>query len=69
MSKMNGYFMDECERGYSDGLSDKREALPQNTNYSTAYVHGRLNGRDDRMRKPRAPADDIRAAADKIMGD
>jgi len=53
--------------GYYDGHSDDRNDLPKQHNYSPSYVHGWLNGRDDRIGKPRDAASVLRARADLIM--
>ena len=58
---------DEMVNGYIDGHSDHRDSLPKNHNYSPAYEHGWLNGRDDRKSKPRAAASVLRARADMIL--
>lgn len=54
-------------QGYCDGRDDTRMELPKQHNYSPAYVHGWLNGRDDRIGKPRAFASVLRARADMIL--
>lgn len=59
--------MDEMTEGYLDGFSDTRMDLPKQNNYSPAYVHGWLNGRDDRINKPRSTADVLRRRADMIL--
>lgn len=42
--------------GYLDGYNDDRKTLPDSlANRTYSYKHGWLNGRDDRMKKPRAP--------------
>ena len=51
-----------------DGRDDFRVALPKEHNYSPAYVHGWLNGRDDRIGKPRDNAAVLRARAEMIIG-
>jgi hypothetical protein len=56
----------EMVRGYWDGKEDKRIELPKEHNYSPAYVHGWLNGRDDRIHKPRATDEVLRARAREI---
>jgi hypothetical protein len=53
--------------GYRDGFADDREALPAGTNHPIAYVHGWLNGRDDRLSNPRLPAAEIMAQAAAIL--
>lgn len=59
--------MNEMINGYIDGFSDDRADLPKNTNYSPAYTHGWLNGRDDRIGKPRDTASVLRNRADIIL--
>lgn len=59
--------MNEMTQGYLDGRDDHRADLPKNTNYSPAYVHGWLNGRDDRIGKPRDTAAVLRARAEMIL--
>jgi len=54
-------------QGYCDGMDDKRIALPENTNYSAAYVHGWLNGRDDRLHKPRDTYKNHKATAEILL--
>jgi len=52
--------------GYRDGYEDHRDALPEQSNRTEAYRHGWLNGRDDRLRAPRAAAAVIRQIGDAI---
>lgn len=59
--------MEEMVRGYMDGRDDERLDLPKQHNYSPAYVHGWLNGRDDRIGKPREFASVLKARADMIL--
>lgn len=59
--------MEEMVRGYTDGRDDERLDLPKQHNYSPAYVHGWLNGHDDRIGKPREFASVLRARADMIL--
>lgn len=59
----------EMVQGYRDGLRDDRQELPKNHNFSPAYEHGWLNGRDDRIHKPRATADVLRRRAAIILGE
>ena len=61
--------MDEMIEGYLDGLHDHRNELPKMNNHSPAYKHGWLNGRDDRLEKPRDRADVLRAKANMILGE
>ena len=56
MAALWSFLESEMVEGYLDGCKDERDALPENTNRSRAYVHGWLNGRDDRLRKPRDSA-------------
>jgi len=54
--------MSEVTEGYMDGLSDDRSDLPASlANRSDEYRHGWQNGRDDRLKRPRASAARIRA--------
>jgi hypothetical protein len=53
--------------GYCDGLRDERTELPENSNYSPAYVHGWNNGRDDRIGKPRDSYAALKAQADTLL--
>jgi hypothetical protein len=58
---------DEIAEGYRDGREDDRDSLPASmANRSDAYVFGWLNGRDDRIGKPRAEAETLRRMADKL---
>lgn len=55
---------DEIVEGYMDGFADDRPGVPSSfANRSDAYVFGWLNGRDDRLRRPRATADELRRQA------
>lgn len=57
-------------RGYLDGLDSSSQKLPDcHKNKSAAYRHGWLNGRDDRIHKPREKASVLRARAGMIIGD
>ncbi len=58
---------DEMVDGYRAGLHDNRMELPENHNFSPAYKHGWLNGRDDRINQPRAFASVLRARAEMIL--
>jgi hypothetical protein len=54
--------------GYRDGFKDDRVEYPDSLlNRGYAYRHGWLNGRDDRVGKPRASADELRALGDTAM--
>ena len=54
--------------GYIDGMRDHRLEFPDSlSNRGAAYRHGWLNGRDDRIRNPRAGAVELRRAADEAM--
>lgn len=64
--------MGEAERdiieGYLDGFRDIRPDLPgRATNRSLAYQHGWLNGRDDRVGKPRDTAENLRRIAQDLI--
>jgi len=54
---------DEMIEGYKDGF--QLDAVPPGPNRSRCYVHGWLNGRDDRLGKPRATADELRKNGEK----
>lgn len=55
---------DDMVQGYLDGLDDDRVDLPGTFgNRSACYCHGWLNGRDDRLHRPRAPAAVLRELA------
>ena len=53
--------------GYLDGFKDHRETLPENSNFSPAYIHGWLNGRDDRVGTPRDTASALRERAELLI--
>lgn len=56
--------MTEMMQGYLDGYEDDRTELPASlANRTHSYIHGWLNGRDDRLHKPRAPAYALREMA------
>lgn len=57
----------EMIEGYLSGKDDTRLELPVNSNYSPAYIHGWINGRDDRLNKPRASASVLRSRAEMIL--
>lgn len=50
----------EVSDGYWDGFRDDREELPSASNRSELYRFGWLNGRDDRLRRPRKSAQELR---------
>lgn len=54
---------DDMADGYKDGFQP--DAVPPGPNRSRSYVHGWLNGRDDRIGKPRATAEKIRKDGEK----
>lgn len=60
-------YLNSMIEGYYDGFRDERSELPENHNFSPAYAHGRLNGRDDRICKPRDTAANLRRRADLIL--
>lgn len=70
ISPITNYSYGEAEmvQGYWDGKDDTRIDLPKHNNYSPAYGHGWLNGRDDRLGKPRERASILRARAEMILG-
>lgn len=53
--------------GYRDGLSSTQAEVSEGVNRSEAYVFGWRNGRDDRMGKPRATAEVLRAMGENII--
>ncbi|WP_334147851.1 hypothetical protein [Hyphomicrobium sp.] len=58
---------DEIIEGYRDGYADDRDELPASlANRSESYRHGWLNGRDDRLGRPRASAEAIRQRAREV---
>lgn len=57
----------EMVDGYLDGFKDFRKSLPEGHNYGPAYMHGWLNGLDDRTGKPREHADVLRTRAMMIL--
>lgn len=60
----------EMMAGYIDGLDSGSNELPDCHRFkSAAYRHGWLNGRDDRVHKPRDKASVLRARAGMIIGD
>jgi len=59
--------IDDMILGYQDGRDDYRMSLPKDNNYSAAYNHGWLNGRDDRINTPRDKASVLRARAEMIL--
>lgn len=59
---------DETLKGYLDGFQDDREDEPPSlTNRTASYRHGWLNGRDDRLGRPRASAEALRRSAQKAQ--
>lgn len=56
---------DEMFEGYRDGL-DLFSPEPS-ANRSDSYRHGFSNGRDDRNRRPRSSAEELRRQADIAM--
>lgn len=60
----------EMMAGYMDGLDAGSHEIPDcHRNKSAAYRHGWLNGRDDRIHKPREKASVLRNRASMIIGD
>lgn len=58
---------DEVFEGYRDGFRDDREKMPESLgNRSESYRFGWLNGRDDRLGKPRAAARILRGEIEAI---
>jgi hypothetical protein len=62
---MNQFAADEMYEGYMDGLS--AESPEPSGNRTPAYIHGFLNGRDDRRGCSRAPAVALRIEAAKAI--
>ena len=58
---------EDMAQGYMDGGKDHRTELPENSNYSPAYIHGWKNGRDDRIGKPHDTAANLREKAKIIL--
>lgn len=58
-------FLDEMVEGYRDGRDP--DSPEPSANRSASYVHGFLNGRDDRAGSPQAPATVLRLAADAAI--
>lgn len=60
----------EMMDGYMDGLNSGSQEIPDcHKNKSAAYRHGWLNGRDDRIHRPREKASVLRNRALMIIGD
>lgn len=57
---------DEMLEGYLDGFASGLDVLPAGNNRSDSYRHGWNNGRDDRLKRPRASAAILRKEADEI---
>lgn len=61
--------MDDMLKGYLDGFDSPLTDFPEVPRIrSVAYKHGWLNGRDDRIGKPRECADVLRGRATMILG-
>jgi len=59
--------MNDMVRGYFRGLSSCADTLPDcYQRESAAFKHGWMNGRDDRVGKPRERASVLRARAELI---
>ena len=59
---------DEMTEGYFDGFQDTRDEFPSSlANRGKSYIHGWLNGRDDRLHKPRDLAKNLREQADAAI--
>lgn len=64
------HYEGEMTEGYLDGRTDDREELPPSlSNRSASYRHGWLNGRDDRLGTPRAPAWRLRLDASAAIAE
>ena len=60
--------MDDMVAGYLAGFSSGSAELPEcHWTKPSAFRHGWLNGRDDRIGQPREPARVLRARADMIV--
>jgi hypothetical protein len=57
---------DEMLEGYMEGFASELKELPNGNNRSDSYRHGWNNGRDDRLKRPRASAATLRKEADDI---
>lgn len=57
----------EMVKGYIAGFTSHLKAPPLICNWSVSYKHGWLNGRDDRLGKPRSSASILRKRADLIL--
>lgn len=67
---MSANRLDEMVRGYLKGLESGSLTLPDcYKNESSAFRHGWMNGRDDRVGCPRERAAALRARANMILGD
>lgn len=59
---------DDMVEGYLDGFKDHRNHLPESlANRSASYVHGWMNGRDDRTGNPRSTFHEIMRRANEAM--
>jgi hypothetical protein len=58
---------EEMIEGYMDGICDNRQDYPERSNRSASYRHGWLNGRDDRIRQPRASYYTLSEAAETAV--
>jgi hypothetical protein len=58
---------EEMIEGYMDGFCDNRQDYPERSNRSASYRHGWLNGRDDRIRQPRASYPTLLEAAETAV--
>jgi hypothetical protein len=60
--------VDEMTTGYLDGYKSHHIEMPEFIKLkSPAYKHGWLNGRDDRLGKPRERASVLRRRAEMIL--
>ena len=60
-------YENEMVEGYLDGLSDNRTDYPEASNRGSSYRHGWLNGRDDRIKKPRASYSTLISQAEQAI--
>jgi hypothetical protein len=66
MNKNNSK-LDEMVEGYLAGLNSTFDKPPHKGIWTPAFTHGWLNGRDDRVSKPREIASVLRNRAEMIL--
>lgn len=57
----------DLTEGYFDGRASDLNELPEGSNRSESYKAGWKNGRDDRLLKPRASAEEIRTEVEEVV--